>query len=227
MGEEMTIIALSGKAGSGKDTFGDILVKKYEFKKIALADPLRELCAKIFYMDPKDFIDRDKKDARMKRICVDFHDIDKIRKIVEDEWHFEITPEAREAMEEYHGFELDSPRDVLRFVGTKLLREHVSDSIWIELAVTKMKTLGGKIVITDCRFENEREFFRQIGAVSVLIRRDDNGNPVEHEFNLGLEDEYDVIFDNDSTLASFQSSVDMWFNIKKNEFQYYKVWRYE
>lgn len=223
----MTIIALAGKKRVGKDTFGDILTKKYEFTKIAIADPLRNLCARVFYMDPAMFLDDDKKDAPMNRVTLDFHDIDAIRVIVETEWGYQISEEMRNEMEEYHGVEFNTPREILRFIGTNLIRRCVSDNIWLELAAAKIKETGGKIVVTDCRFENEREFFRKIGAILCLIKRNDDGNSAEHEFDLGDEEEYDVVFTNDTTLHAYQSSVDMWFNTKAAEFKYYKVWKYE
>jgi len=198
----MTIIALSGKKRVGKDTFADVLVKKYAFTKISIADPLRNLCARVFFLDPAMFVDDDKKDSAMRRITLDFHDIDAIRNIVENEWGYTISEEARDQMEEYHGVEFDTPRDVLRFVGTKLLRHCVSDNIWVEMVAERIKEAKGRIVITDCRFENEREFFRQLGAVLVRIKRNDNGESTEHEFNLGDDDEYDVVFTNDSTLSA-------------------------
>lgn len=222
----MTIIALAGKAASGKDTFGDILEKKYAFTKISIADPLRNLCARVFYVDPAIFIDRDKKDSDMQRITLDFHDIDAIRQIVETEWGYTIDEEARNALEEYHGTEFNTPRDILRFVGNKL-RDHVAPNIWIEMAAERIRTAKGKIVVTDCRFENEREFFRQLGAILIRIKRNDNGESAEHEFNLGDDDEYDVIFNNDTTLHAYKSSVEMWYNTRQAEFANYKVWKYE
>jgi hypothetical protein len=223
----MTIIALSGKKRVGKDTMANILIKRYGFNKISLADPLRDLCSRVFGLDMKMFLDDDKKDAQMSRIHLDFHHIDKIREIVENEWHYQISEEARDAMEEAHGVEFDTPRDLLRFIGTKMLRMCVDDNIWINLAAFKLKELGGRVVITDCRFENEREFFQKVGAVLCLIKRNDNGESAEHEFNLGSDDDYDIIFTNDATLHEFESSVDVWYNAKKSEFEYYKVWKYE
>lgn len=204
----------------------DVLVKRYNFNKIALADPLRNLCSRIFYIEPNMFLDRDKKDARMQRIHIDFHDIDAIRRIVETEYGYTISEDARNVMEELHGEGMDSPREVLRTIGN-MLREAVSPNIWIELAASKMKELGGRVIITDCRFENEREFFRKIGAISVLIKRNDNGNSREHEFDLGSDDEYDVIFTNDGELHAYTSEIDMWYNIRQNDFTLYKVWKYE
>lgn len=42
------IIGLSGKAGSGKDTIGALLVATYRFKRTALADPLKQICKDVF-----------------------------------------------------------------------------------------------------------------------------------------------------------------------------------
>lgn len=222
----MTIIALSGKAHVGKDSFADVLVKKHGFTRIALADPLRELCSRVFHMPYDDFSAHDKKDERIQRIHLDFHHIDKIREIVEFEWGYTIEYERREEMEEGHGTDLDSPRDILRCVGM-MLRNAVSPTIWVELALVKIREIGPKIVITDCRFGNERDIFSKMGAVLCLIKRNDNGDPNEHEFNLGKDGDYDVVFDNSETLSKFQSDVDMWYTIRREELQYYQVFKYE
>lgn len=222
----MTIIALSGKKRVGKDTFADILISRYEFTKVAIADPLRNLCSRVFNLELNMFTADDKKDAPMRRICVDFHDLDKIRKIVETEWGYEVDQDSRCRMEELHGTEMDSPRDALRTIGN-MLRTCVDQDIWINLTLARIKELGGKIVITDARFENEREVFRTMGAVMVLIKRNDNGQTTEHEFDLGDDSEYDMVIENNETLHSYKSSIDMWFNTRKNDFTYYKVWKYE
>ena len=225
----MSIICLAGKAGSGKDTFADVLVKNYNYKRIALADPLRELCSKVFRMDYNLFLDQDKKDNSIPggRVVLDFHHIDKIRDYISKEWGYEVDNDQRNNMEEWHGEEFDTPRDILRCVGTRLLREHVSDTIWLDLAMSTIRKAGGKVVVTDCRFENERDMFGKCGALLVLIKRNDDGNPAQHEFNLGNEVEYDVIFDNSGTLNEFQSNVSMWYKLRSNELELYRVFKYE
>lgn len=42
------IILLVGKAGSGKDTVADILVRDHAFVKIAFADPLKRICRDVY-----------------------------------------------------------------------------------------------------------------------------------------------------------------------------------
>jgi hypothetical protein len=222
----MTILAIAGKAGAGKDTMADVLVKKHGFTRVALADPLRELCSKVFKMDYNMFLDHDKKDKEINTIILDYHHIDKIREIVQNEWGYTVSYDMRENMEEYYDEEFETPRDILRCIGTKLLRNCVSRDIWIELAINKIRTIGPKIVITDCRFENEREAFERCGAVMVLVKRIDDQEE-RHEHDLGEEEEYDVVFTNNGSLSEFQSTVDMWYTLRKNDLNLYKVFIYE
>ena len=58
----MVIICLSGKAGAGKDTAADVLVKRYAFRKMSFADPLRDLCSRVFGLHMSNFLDRNLKD---------------------------------------------------------------------------------------------------------------------------------------------------------------------
>jgi hypothetical protein len=44
----MNIIGITGKAGSGKDTVADILVREHGFVKVALADPMKRVCRDMF-----------------------------------------------------------------------------------------------------------------------------------------------------------------------------------
>lgn len=44
----MKLIVLTGWSESGKDTVADILVKKYYFKKYAIASPLKDLCSRLY-----------------------------------------------------------------------------------------------------------------------------------------------------------------------------------
>jgi hypothetical protein len=53
------LVGITGKAGSGKDTVGDYLVKSHGFKKIALADPIKRLVKDVFVLDDHTVYDRD------------------------------------------------------------------------------------------------------------------------------------------------------------------------
>ena len=61
------LIGVSGKAGSGKDTIGDYLVKEYAFKKIALADPIKRLVKDVFALDDHAVYDRVAREQSLQR----------------------------------------------------------------------------------------------------------------------------------------------------------------
>lgn len=61
------LIGICGKAGSGKDTIGDYLVKDYAFKKIALADPIKRLVKDVFALDDHEVYDRVAREQPLRR----------------------------------------------------------------------------------------------------------------------------------------------------------------
>lgn len=52
------IIGTIGKAGSGKDTTGDYICRKYDFLKMALADPIKSSIKEMFLLDDFTVYDR-------------------------------------------------------------------------------------------------------------------------------------------------------------------------
>lgn len=220
----MTIISISGLAGAGKDTAADVLVSRYNFKKVSFADPLRELCAEVFSLPMSNFLDRDKKDADILHIEMTYNHLDRMIEIVETDWGFSIDDLARTSMEESFGKLFRTPRDILKTVGT-LLRNYVREDIFIVYGLASAAKLGGKVVFADVRFENEREALRSAGAILLLIKRPEF--PVlDPSENMGDESEYDVIFNNSDKLHVFQSNVDMWFKLREPSLHLFDIRKY-
>jgi hypothetical protein len=61
------LIALTGKAGSGKSTVADILDKEYKFVQIPLADPLKEVVSYLFGLTDEQKWDRELKETVISR----------------------------------------------------------------------------------------------------------------------------------------------------------------
>lgn len=226
----MTVVCFSGKKGSGKDSAAAVLTKEFGFTRVALADPLRELCSKVFRIPYNDFLDQDKKDQPLSlgSFEIDYHHIDKIRHIVEQEWGFEITHEAREEMEDYYGETVETPRDILKLVGTELLRKNVADDIWIKLAFNRINEIQGKVVVTDVRFDNERKAFGDAGALLCLIKRPSVERHDTHvSENMGDDDQYDVIFHNVSEKHVFENDVKLWIKSRENDLAGKGKFKYE
>ena len=56
------VIGMIGRAGSGKDTIADYLCEKYEFKRMALADPLKESVKAMFMLNDTQVYNRVKRE---------------------------------------------------------------------------------------------------------------------------------------------------------------------
>jgi hypothetical protein len=65
--EIVMLVGICGKAGAGKDTIGDYLVEKHDFKKIALADPIKRLVKDVFALDDHTVYDRIAREQELER----------------------------------------------------------------------------------------------------------------------------------------------------------------
>jgi hypothetical protein len=210
------ILALSGKKKSGKDTVANFLVKDQGFVKLSLATPLKELLIKVFKIDKDLLHNESKKDVEFDEIInIDYSHLDKIREIITEEWGFPIDYDAREGIEEFHGKEIKTPRQLMQTVGTDIIRNNVRDDVFIILLLEKIKVTQRPIVIADVRLRNERETLLNIGAHLCLVKRDLITEKDEHisENDLGDEDEYDIVIENNIDITQLRSEINLWYSV--------------
>lgn len=161
----MLIIGVCGKAGSGKDTIADILVKDLGFVKVAFADPLKRVCKDIY-----DFTDEQLWGPSEKRNEADFRYIhrkagslgrktvsaflpdDHIAGKVVPEGTFDRWPDIRgtESLVDADGCipspsddEYLTPRYALQKLGTEWGRDCYAPT-WIEYGLRVAKKLLGE-----------------------------------------------------------------------------------
>jgi hypothetical protein len=210
------ILAIAGKKGSGKDTLADILVDEYDFRKVSLADELKVMCSRIFeYPLDENYNPRLKEKKWSSPIIISPTHVGRISKYL-TERDFDVTDEMVNSMLRV-GKEkiMETPRQLLQFVGTDMIRNIVDPDVWIKLTKITLVNYEGHAVIPDARFENERLAFRDVGGKLALIVRPSieieySADNHESENQMGSEDDYDFIFYNDSTLAAFSREIKLW-----------------
>lgn len=146
----MRIIGVVGFLGSGKGTVGDILADKYNFKKMAFADSLKDAVSAIFGW-PRHLLEGDTKESR----------------------------EFREKEDPYWTSRMGrsiTPRIVLQQVGSECMRDVFGEDIWISSLLSKITAIMNTytdtpIVITDCRFPNEIQQIQRLGGKVVRVVR--------------------------------------------------------
>ena len=81
------------------------------------------------------------------------------------------TQEGKMRFNEFWGM---TNREILQKVGTEAFRNGFHKDTWVKIAELKVKRLlseGKKVVVTDCRFDNEAEMIIRLGGVVVQIVR--------------------------------------------------------
>lgn len=139
------IIGICGFIGSGKDTAADYLVNFHGYRRESFASSLKDAVANVFGWD------RQMLEGRTTQ-----------------------SREWREQRDEWWSTRLGrdiTPRHVLQYWGTEVIRDGFHDDMWIASLENKIRTSRDNIVITDCRFPNEIAAIRKQGGRIIWIQR--------------------------------------------------------
>lgn len=140
------IIGVCGFIGSGKDTVADYLMNVHEFRRDSFASTLKDAVSLVFGWD-RTLIEGRTKQSR--------------------EW--------REQIDTWWSNRLNmpdlTPRWVLQYWGTDILRNHFHDDLWIASLENKLRNSQDNVVISDCRFPNEIRGIQQNGGYVIRVFR--------------------------------------------------------
>lgn len=198
----MGIVVLQGLIGSGKDTVSQLLLKKYGGVQMSFASILKDVVSIMFDWD---------------------------RSMLEGDT--EVSREWREKIDEWWSQRLNiphlTPRFVLQYIGTDVMRGSFHPDIWIACLerriLTQINLLGETemIVITDCRFSNEIECLKKMGAIFVRVIRGDEPEWLFQYVNYGVPPvgvhiseygwtggKFDHVIHNDGTLKELELKID-------------------
>lgn len=208
------IVALSGKKGVGKNYIGNMLIDWEGFTEIKFADPLKRICAKASGLPSDVFESNDLKDKLLETPIT--LTIDLLNKIYEEssELGIHLTQTHKNAFEAAGLNKVfDTSRKMLQFTGSDLFRNIYDTNVFVNHLLNKFT--DGDFVITDCRFENEREAVRSRGGLNFLIQRPELTDKVldlhKSENDLGDPDWYDLIVVNATgKYMSLKSEISLW-----------------
>lgn len=192
-------LALSGKKQVGKDTSAEILVRMLEEsgKKVvvtAFAEPLKSLCIDLLGLD-RDLVYGTNED---KETMTDIM------------WDNMSTEIRMKYSTEYDG---DHPslrhgnmtvREVLQVMGTDIFRVMFKYNVWAEAPFRKDYGDADVVILTDCRFPNEKSCTEGNLGVTIRLERD-TGFQDDHPSEIAL-DGYDFQFryENNRSLSELE-----------------------
>jgi hypothetical protein len=139
------ILGVTGLIGSGKDTVADYLCTFHGFKRVSFAASLKDAVSNVFGWD-RELLEGTTKTSREWREQKDVW------------WSTRLKMDI-------------TPRWVLQYWGTEVLRNHFHTDIWVASVENKLRQSTDNIVITDCRFANEVNAIKSAGGTTMRIIR--------------------------------------------------------
>ena len=139
------IIGICGLIGSGKDTAADYLVNFHGYRRESFAASLKDAVANVFGWDRMLLEGRTSQSREWRE--------------QPDEWWSERLGRTI------------TPRWVLQYWGTEVIRNGFHDDMWIASLENKIRNSRDNVVITDCRFPNEIDAIRKQGGRIIWIQR--------------------------------------------------------
>jgi len=139
--QQKMIVAICGFPGAGKDTVAAHLVENHGFVKVSFASVLKDVVAVLFGW-PRDKLEGITAEDRA--------------------WREVVDPWWSHALQMPHL----TPRFVLQYFGTDLLRNHFHPDMWVLTAMRSIEMWRQRgqhnIVITDLRFQNEAQMLLRL-----------------------------------------------------------------
>jgi len=137
------LIGLVGPISSGKDTVAERLVTHHGYKRDSFAKSLKDAVSSMFNWD-REMLEGNTESSRHWREQPDKFWSEKMGK--------EVTP-----------------RWVLQYFGTEVMRQGMYDAIWVDSVIGRYK--GENTVISDTRFQNEIKTIKAHGGIIILVKR--------------------------------------------------------
>lgn len=98
-------------------------------------------------------------------------------------------------------------RSLLQKLGSEVGRNLLGENVWVDLTL-KNAPDGAKIVVTDCRFENEAAAIKRLGGQMWRVKRPGYAPVNSHPSETALDDwNFDAWFENNSTIEDLHVNV--------------------
>jgi hypothetical protein len=213
------LIGISGRARAGKDTLAEFFIKKFGFKRVSFADSLKEVCSEAFGIPLDTFHDNNKKDVAFEKpLQVNIDHMQSLVMLLKGAGCAPTQAQIDNLIDDGISMQFVSPRDLLQRVGTNLCRNHLGDSMWINIFKDKIKKTEGHCIVTDVRFLNERAAITDLNGINILIIRESlpplPADAHESELLGASPENIQVFVTNDSTVGALHREIESWWNAR-------------
>jgi len=140
------IIGVCGLIGAGKDTIADYLVNIHQFRRESFATTLKDAVSSVFGWD-RELLEGRTRQSR--------------------EWREQVDPWWANRL----NMPNLTPRWVLQYWGTEVVRKAFHDNTWIASLENKLRKTTDDVIISDCRFPNEIAAIKRANGMVIRVHR--------------------------------------------------------
>lgn len=196
-------ISFSGKKQVGKDTATRITTELLEASgksvyETAFAEPLKEMCITIIGLDRNAVYGTDKQKNSPSHVLWDNFPL---------EIRLKYSEERDGDGRELPRIGPMTNREVLQVVGTDIFRAMFDNDIWAKAPFRKDWTDYDVVILTDCRFPNEKEMTEANDGITIRLTRD-TGFEDTHPSEVALDGfAFIHLYDNEGTIDELEDFV--------------------
>lgn len=215
------LIGITGKAGHGKSTLGEMLSKLSGYPTLGLADELKNKVNAIFGWDERHAFGQLKEEEQYTQVIhnsrvnlilntcwnglvnIDYDTLRAFYTIFEPYLHFDNMGFIQWKI---------SPRKAYQLFGTEFARTHIRDTIWLDLAK------DSDVIWTDVRFNNEAEYLKSKGGILIeIVAERETTKENSHSSEAGVDESYiSITIDNNGTKKKLEKEAEkVWKAIQK------------
>lgn len=201
------IVVLSGQKGSGKTTIANHMRDNYNYHVISLADCLKDITIEL--------IDMFYNIKTPLKLLHSSHSKEKMG------YYIHTSKDRQRRIERISG---NMPnmligakkltfRTILQNIGS-MMREHFGADIWNMVVDNKIKRWmmennhSTQIVIPDCRYKNEYEYFQRIyGCIGITIRRARHSSKRDKHHSERINFDLDHVIENNGSIDDLKKAI--------------------
>lgn len=170
----LVLLGLSGRAGAGKDTIADYLIKDHGWSgKMSYARNLKDMIKHVFKLSEYQLMDHKGKKQPINISLTPAHIggvLTWMCRTHEASGLAGRTAEIKKFIADVKGKKFSTPREVIQFVGTDLCRM-VIPTYHVDIIKQKLDKATGSWIITDVRFPNEADLVKDKGGYLIKVER--------------------------------------------------------
>lgn len=206
--QDKRIIALCGRAYSGKTMLANYLVEQYGYKRVYVAQALKELCARLLNLSIE-------KMNKLKTVEKDFILNDDSAKLISEVAHIDYDDVCKEL--EAINYTIKSTRHAFQFIGTDLIRKY-NPNWHIETMLSTMNSTD-KYVVDDVRFPNEVQALQFNGCMLIFVVRPILDNVSHHRSEESLKwDDFENLIINNKEIDFAKLQLNALLNTQTNKY---------